>query len=104
MKGDYRHKYYNIMQAYTWLPNIILYHKLSYFIHDPIIQLIGSDAKMPAILKYVICSSFYSTENGLICVLWLMCVPWDVDDDKSALVEVMAWCQLAPSHYLNQYC
>ena len=29
-------------------------------------------------------------------------MPWDLTDDKSTLVQVMAWCRLATSHYLNQ--
>ena len=27
---------------------------------------------------------------------------WDLSDDKSTLVQVMAWCRQATSHYLNQ--
>ena len=27
---------------------------------------------------------------------------WDLTDDKSILVQVMAWCHQAPSHYLSQ--
>ena len=27
---------------------------------------------------------------------------WDLSDDKSTLVQVMAWCHTATSHYLNQ--
>ena len=29
-------------------------------------------------------------------------MPWDLTDDKSTLVQVMAWCRQAPSHYLSQ--
>ena len=29
-------------------------------------------------------------------------MPQDLTDDKSTLVQVMAWCRLATSHYLNQ--
>ena len=29
-------------------------------------------------------------------------MPWDFTDDKSTLVQVMAWCRQAPSHYLSQ--
>ena len=29
-------------------------------------------------------------------------MPQDPTDDKSTLVQVMAWCRQAPSHYLNQ--
>ena len=28
--------------------------------------------------------------------------PWDLTDDKSTLVQVMAWCRQAASHYLSQ--
>ena len=30
-------------------------------------------------------------------------MPRDLTDDKSTLVQVMAWCRQATSHYLNQY-
>ena len=29
-------------------------------------------------------------------------MPWDLTNDKSALVQVMAWCRQATSHYLSQ--
>ena len=29
-------------------------------------------------------------------------MPWDLIDDKSTLVQVMAWCRQATSHYLSQ--
>ena len=29
-------------------------------------------------------------------------MPWDFIDDKSTLVQVMAWCRQATSHYLSQ--
>ena len=31
-------------------------------------------------------------------------MPQDLTDDKSTLVQVMAWCRQATSHYLNQCC
>ena len=30
-------------------------------------------------------------------------MPWDLTDDKSTLVQVMAWCRQATSHYLSQW-
>ena len=30
------------------------------------------------------------------------CMPWDLTDDRSTLVQVMAWCRQATSHYLSQ--
>ena len=38
----------------------------------------------------------YSHENAL----WWM--PWDLTDHQSTLVQVMAWCRQATSHYLSQ--
>ena len=32
----------------------------------------------------------------------LRSIPWDLTDDKSTLVQVMAWCRQATSHYLSQ--
>ena len=29
-------------------------------------------------------------------------MPWDLTEDKSTLVQVMAWCRQATSHYLSQ--
>ena len=40
-----------------------------------------------------------------ICVTWPHCVRWTAKsafDDKSKLIQVMAWCHQATSHYLNQ--
>ena len=32
----------------------------------------------------------------------LKCLPWYLTDDKSTLVQVMAWCHQATSHHLKQ--
>ena len=37
-----------------------------------------------------------SNDNAL---RWM---PWNLTDDKSTLVQVMAWCRQATSHYLSQ--
>ena len=47
-----------------------------------------------ALLIGIFKSSFYAN------LLWWM--PLGLTDDKSALVQVMAWCRQATSHYLNQ--
>ena len=39
--------------------------------------------------------------SGEIVLKWM---PQDLTDDKSTLVQVMAWCHQATSHYLNQCC
>ena len=36
------------------------------------------------------------------CEIALKWMPLDLTDDKSTLVQVMAWCHQAPSHYLSQ--
>ena len=39
---------------------------------------------------------------SISCEITLMLMSPDLTDDFSALVQVMAWCHQAPSHYLNQ--
>ena len=39
---------------------------------------------------------------GVSCESALWWMPLDLIDDKSTLVQVMAWCHQATSHYLNQ--
>ena len=41
--------------------------------------------------------SFTSSKDNAL--RWM---PWDLTDDKSTLVQVMAWCRQATSHYLSQ--
>ena len=46
---------------------------------------------------YWLVSIFTSSKDNAL--RWM---PWDLTDDKSTLVQVMAWCRQATSHYLNQ--
>ena len=39
---------------------------------------------------------------GISCEISLRWMPQDLTDDKSTLVQVMAWCCQATSHYLSQ--
>ena len=39
---------------------------------------------------------------GITCEIALRWISLDLTDDKSTLVQVMAWCLMAPSHYLRQ--
>ena len=39
---------------------------------------------------------------GISCKIALRSMPLDLTDDKSTLVQVMAWCRQATSHYLSQ--
>ena len=42
---------------------------------------------------------FFSRSSNDNAPKWM---PWDLTDDKSILVQVMAWCGQATSHYLSQ--
>ena len=39
---------------------------------------------------------------GISCEIALRRMSLDLTDDKSTLVQVMAWCRQAPNHYLSQ--
>ena len=39
---------------------------------------------------------------GISCEITLTWKPQDLTDDKSTLIQVMAWCRQATSHYLSQ--
>ena len=39
---------------------------------------------------------------GISCILTLRWMSFNLNDDKSTLVQVMAWCRQATSHYLSQ--
>ena len=47
-------------------------------------------------LSHKTCIFTLSNNNAL---RWM---PWDLTDNKSTLVQVMAWCRQATSHYLSQ--
>ena len=40
--------------------------------------------------------------GGISYEIALRCMPLDLTDNKSTLVQVMAWCRQATSHYLSQ--
>ena len=52
---------------------------------------------------YVIFKQILVTDGwGISCEIALIWMFLDVTDDQSTLVQVMAWCRQATSHYLNQ--
>ena len=66
--------------------------------------MLSSHWPLDAILKIQFSIFFYqSVSSALIMMMpsrrWM---PWDLIDDKSTLVQVMAWCRQATSHYLIQ--
>ena len=53
--------------------------------------------------RYVIFKlTFVNGGWGISYEIALSCTPLDLTDDKSILVQVMAWCRQATSHYLSQ--
>ena len=44
---------------------------------------------------------FFKWKLWYMIQIWLEFVPWGPVDSWSALVQVMAWCHQAPSHYLS---
>ena len=54
-------------------------------------------------LKKIIFKLILVTNDcDISCEIALRLTSWDLSDDKSTLVQVMAWCRQATSHYLNQ--
>ena len=51
------------------------------------------------ILRWVIFELIWVIDGCEIALRW---ISLDLSDDKSTLVQVMAWCWQAPSHYLSQ--
>ena len=52
-----------------------------------------------AIFNLVLLTGIFTSSNDN-ALRWM---PRDLPDDKSTLVQVMAWCRQATSHYLSQY-
>ena len=53
--------------------------------------------------RHVICKEILLIDGwGISCEIALIWMSLDFTDDQSTLVQVMAWCRQATSHYLNQ--
>ena len=53
--------------------------------------------------RYVILPQILETDGwGISCEIALIWMSLDLTDDQSTLVQVMAWCRQATSHYLSQ--
>ena len=54
--------------------------------------------------RYLLIFQIISVIDGWVisCELVLRWMSLDLTDDKSTLVQVMAWCRLATNHYLSQ--
>ena len=54
-------------------------------------------------LKYIIFKQILVIDGwGISCEIALILMPLDFTDDQSTLVQVIAWCRQATSHYLSQ--
>ena len=53
----------------------------------------------PMLAPWILLSGKFTTTSCEIFCKWM---PQNTYDNKSTLVQVMAWCQLATSHYLSQ--
>ena len=53
--------------------------------------------KLPIFNLVLLIGIFTSSKDNALRLM-----QWDLTDDKSTLVQVMAWCRQAPSHYLSQ--
>ena len=54
--------------------------------------------------RYVIFKQIIVIDGlGISCEIALIWLSLDLTDDQSTLVQVMAWCRQATSHYLSQY-
>ena len=55
--------------------------------------------------RYVIFKQILVSDGwGISCEIALIWISLNFTDDQSTLVQVMAWCHQAPSHYLNHWC
>ena len=84
------HIYFNTIHAWTHTHMYIL------LTHWPLGDLDSILKVLYSILFSLICIFKSSYDNVL---LWM---PQDLTDDKSALVQIMAWCRQTTIHYLNQ--
>ena len=74
-------------------------------IWDPVISIFNSLApgKFEWNFRYVIFKWILVTDGwGISCEIALIWMSLDFTDDQSTLVQVMAWCRQATSHYLSQ--
>ena len=81
-------------RGHRWSPcSVTLTHTgMSHLTHWPL-------GNLDAIVKLQFSISFYWLVFSHRIRRWM---PWDLTDDKSALVHVMVWCRQATSHYLRQ--
>ena len=72
-----------------------------YFLHQPLNSL--TTRRFEQNFRWVIFKLISVTDGwDISCKIALRWMPLDLTDDKSTLVQVMAWCRQATSHYLNQ--
>ena len=80
----------------VWLIDCLVYNKTQ--INSLALGDLDAILKMQfSLLFYLLIGIFTSSKDN--AVRWM---PWDLTNEKSTLVQVMAWCRQATSHYLSQ--
>ena len=87
---------------YIWM-SYVCYHLISWVGYQPLpFNPLGPGSPgchfKTAIFNLVLLIDFFRSFNDN-APRWM---PWDLTDDKSTSVQVMAWCHQATSHYLSQ--
>ena len=94
------------------LEPMLTYHRRCSLWHSPESDFTRSACELKSLapvrsewnFRYVICKLISVIDGrgsfGEIAVRWMLL---DLNDDKSTLVQVMAWCHQATSHYLSQW-
>ena len=90
--------YYDLNESLCQHPLSIMAERNVYESLTHCHQRYGGDFKC-ALLQHIAMNNVKSISRN-IALRW---IPPVITDDKSTLVQVMAWCRQATSHYLSQY-
>ena len=94
-----------IPETCKWQGSSVIFHALSttnYLFEKIIINSLAL-GKFEWNFRYVIFKQFLVIDGwGISCEIALIWMSLDFTDDQSTLVQVMAWCHQATSHYLSQ--
>ena len=106
MPEDPTHEKSTLVQVLAWCRYLSQCWPISMSTHDVIKgQWVNSLApgKFKRNFRHVIFKQILVTDGwGITCETALMWMSLDFTDDQSTLVQVMAWCRQATSHYLSQ--
>ena len=84
-----------ILASTSWVLSVLKHHRGIFNSLAP--------GKFEWNFRYVIFKGILVIDDwGISCEIALIWMSQDLTDDKSTLVQVMAWCRQATSHYLGQ--